>query len=379
MVEHSSSPHNLRQDQDVADSSCCQGEPELASAQAEDNSCCPPAHKTDWLLWICGSVTALSYAAYLLIPENMLPASAYHFSHSIFEFTNIMWWGVLLGIVLVGVIGTVPRELVVGALGRDGGVSGIVRATAAGLAFDLCNHGILLVGLRLYERGVTIGQTMAFLIASPWNSLSLTIILVALIGLKWTLMFIALSAVIAIVSGVIFDRLVDTGVLPENPHRAKLGAAEPFWPGFKKWWRSQEWSPAGAWRLVRDGFGESRMILRWLFLGLVVAALIRVLLSPEAFSIYFGPTLFGLFMTLVATTIIEVCSEGSSPIAADLLNRAAAPGNAFTFLMAGAATDYTEIMGLKERTKSWKIALFLPLITVPQVLVLGYILNVMGG
>ena len=63
---------------------------------------------------------------------------------------------------------------------------------------------------------------------------------------------------------------------------------------------------------------------------------------------------------------------------ADLLNRAGAPGNGFTFLMAGVATDYTEVMGLKERTGSWKIAFFLPLVTVPQVLVLGYLLNVYG-
>ena len=47
----------------------------------------------------------------------------------------------------------------------------------------------------------------------------------------------------------------------------------------------------------------------------------------------------GLLLTLAAPTVIEVCSVGSSPIAADLLNRAGAPGNAFTFLMAGAATD----------------------------------------
>ena len=375
MTETSTTPARPSAEQKTVSGNCCHT---AATQAAEDDSCCPPAHKTDWLLWVCGSITAIGYATYLLVPESVLPEAAFHFSHSIFEFLNVMWWGIVLGIVLVGIVGTVPRELVVGALGRDGGVAGIVRATVAGLAFDLCNHGILLVGLRLYERGLTIGQTMAFLIASPWNSISLTIILVALIGLKWTLAFIVLSAVIAIVSGVIFDRLVDGGVLPDNPHRAKLGPAQPFWPGFREWWNKQKWSVAGTWELIRDGFGESRMILRWLFLGLVVAALIRVLLSPEAFSSYFGPTMFGLFMTLVATTIIEVCSEGSSPIAADLLNRASAPGNAFTFLMAGAATDYTEIMGVKERTCIWKIALFLPLITVPQVLLLGYILNIAG-
>jgi uncharacterized membrane protein YraQ (UPF0718 family) len=80
-------------------------------------------------------------------------------------------------------------------------------------------------------------------------------------------------------------------------------------------------------------------------------------------------------VTLVAATIIEVCSEGSAPIAADLMTRAEAPGNSFAFLMTGVSTDYTEIMVLKDTTRSWKIALFLPLVTVPQVVILALILN----
>ena len=58
--------------------------------------------------------------------------------------------------------------------------------------------------------------------------------------------------------------------------------------------------------------------------------------------------------------------------------RAAATGNSFAFLMTGVATDYTEIMSLKDNTGSWKIALFLPLVTVPQVLVVSWIMNGMG-
>jgi uncharacterized membrane protein YraQ (UPF0718 family) len=57
------------------------------------------------------------------------------------------------------------------------------------------------------------------------------------------------------------------------------------------------------------------------------------------------------------------------------MNRAGAPGNSFTFLMAGVATDYTELMSIKDTSGSWKIALYLPLITVPQVMILGYFLN----
>ena len=62
-------------------------------------------------------------------------------------------------------------------------------------------------------------------------------------------------------------------------------------------------------------------------------------------------------------------------VAADLLTRANAPGNSFAFLMTGVSTDYTEIMVLKQTTKSWKIALFLPLLTVPQVIFIAWLMN----
>jgi len=343
-------------------------------------NCCGanPKANIDWLLWGSVAAVASGYFAYLALPDAILVGGFHHYSTGVFELLNTMWWGLLLGIFFVGLLGKVPRELVMGLLGTGGGTTGIFRATLAGLLLDLCSHGILLVGMRLYERGASLGQTMAFLIASPWNSISLTVILIALIGLKWTLAFILLSAVIAILSGLIFERLVAVNILPDNPNGGVLPDGFNLMRETKSAWRGINWSPSLFKEIAIDGLKESRMILRWLLFGVALAAALRTFLSVEAFQAWFGPTLFGLGVTLVATTILEVCSEGSSPIAADILNRASAPGNAFTFLMAGVATDYTEIMALKERTRSWKIALFLPLVTVPQVLVIGVLLNSFG-
>ena len=127
-----------------------------------------------------------------------------------------------------------------------------------------------------------------------------------------------------------------------------------------------------------QGLKESKSVLRWVFFGIVLIALVRAFVPVESFGVWFGASASGLFLTLLAATVIEVCSEGSSPIAADLVNRAAAPGNAFTFLMAGAATDYTEIMAVQNTTRSWKIAMALPMITVPQVLLIGWLMNMAG-
>jgi uncharacterized membrane protein YraQ (UPF0718 family) len=189
------------------------------------------------------------------------------------------------------------------------------------------------------------------------------------------LAFIGLSMVIGVLTGWIVDQLVKRGVLPANPNARELPADFRFGPAFRQALGDVKPNAVNLKAIALGGLKDSRMILRWIFFGVVLAAAIRAFVPEQLFSQYFGPTLLGLALTLLAATVIEVCSEGSSPIAADLLTRAAAPGNAFTFLMAGAATDYTEIMVLRETTKSWKATLALPLITVPQVLLVAWILN----
>ncbi|MFM7180355.1 MAG: permease [Verrucomicrobiales bacterium] len=358
--------------------SCCGGAPEPTVPAAGD-SCGTPAGRPDWLLRFGLLGCALACFFRFAVPAQMLAPKLHHFAYGSVELLGKMWWGLAAGIFFVGLLASVPRELVLGVLGPGGKWSGLGRAVGAGVLLDLCSHGILLVGMQLYRRGASLGQTAAFLIASPWNSISLTFILIALIGLPWTLCFILLSAVVAMIAGAFLDRCVARGTLPANPNAHTLPEDFRFWKSLAASWRAARFDWKFWTNSLGTGLRESKMILRWIFIGVLMAAALRAFLDTTHFQQYFGPTLMGLMITIVATTIIEVCSEGSSPIAADLLQRAHAPGNAFAFLMAGVATDYTEIMGLKETTRSWKIALFLPLVTVPQVIVIGWILNQFHG
>lgn len=356
---------------------CCQPEPEPAT----DPDCCGDGTKKrfDYLLWGSAGLVALGYLAHLFFSQQLAGTAFLEaFTTGVFDLMNKMWWGLAAGILAMAVLSKVPREFVMSILGTGGGISGLLRATGAGLMLDLCNHGILMVGAKFYERGASLGQVLAFLIASPWNSFSLTLILFALIGVKWTLAFIGLSMLVALVTGGIVEFLTARGKLPRNPNTVALPADFRFFPEAKRQLRNTRFDAAFLWGALKTGLLESRMILRWIFFGAVLTALLRAIIPDDAFAAWFGPTLAGLLLTLGATTIMEVCSEGSSPIAADLLTRAGAPGNAFTFLMAGAATDYTEIMVLKETTKRWKSALILPALTVPQVLLLGWIMNMAG-
>lgn len=373
---------------------CCGSHavPAAASASASAD-CCAPTTPTccdtpdasagwlrsiDWLMWGSAAAIAVSFVFHYLLPDSfasIAPAPVEDFVHTVVEMMNMMWLGIALGIVMVAALGKVPREFVMAAMGTGTGAAGMARAVGAGVLLDLCNHGILMVASRLYERGASTGQVIAFLVASPWNSFSLTLILIALVGLQWTIAYILLSMLVAMVTGLAFERLERRGTLPRNPNSAPPPENFAFWAEAKQGLSKINPTPSWFYNMMVDGAGASRMVLRWILFGVVLAGLIRAVTTPEQFGTYFGPTMMGLLLTMLAATVIEVCSEGSVPVAADIVTHANAPGNGFAFLMTGVATDYTEIMVLRETTGGWKVPLFLPLLTVPQVLVIAWLVN----
>jgi len=337
---------------------------------------CHSKKKFDYLLWGSIFISSVLYIGFWKYSENFSNIEWFSIlSGSVFELINTIWWGVLIGIVFVAILSKVPKEFVISILGNSKGIKGKIRATIGGVLLDLCSHGILMIGSQLYKRGASSGQVMAFLIASPWNSLSLTIVLISLIGVFWTLSFIFLSLVIAIITGVIFDRFVDKGILPDNPNKIDLPQNFEFLKEAKKGLISANYNFRSLLDMLIDGAKESRMVIKWILFGTILAGLVRAFIDADSFQTFFGPTLAGLGLTVLVATILEVCSEGSTPVAADILTRAKAPGNSFAFLMTGVSTDYTEIMILKDTTKSWKIALFLPLLTVPQVILISWLIN----
>lgn len=343
--------------------------------------CCPSkntSQKPKLDLIMHGSI-AVIIVAILLHGFNAPIPGIHPFTHTIIEMLYTMSWGVALGLISVGLMNKIPREYFTHLMGRGDKFSDILKAAVAGVILDLCNHGILVITGKLYERGLSIAQVLTFLIASPWNSLSLTFILIALIGLKWTLIFTLASMVIAIVSGLIYQLLVKNGALPQNPNTADTPENFNIRADIKN--RLKGWRPTKAWatEIAADGWKDGKMIVRWILFGAVVAAAMRAYIPADIFGEYFGPTVLGLGITIIAATLIEVCSEGSAPIATEIMNSGQAPGNGFAFLMAGVSTDYTELLVVREFTKSWLVALTIPLITLPQIVVLGLIFNHLQG
>jgi len=109
-------------------------------------------------------------------------------------------------------------------------------------------------------------------------------------------------------------------------------------------------------------------------IGILLAGLVTSFVPNHVFHHYFGPTFLGLLVTIALATFLEVCSEGTSPLAFTIYRQTGAFGNAFAFLMGGVITDVTEISliwkNLGPKTAIWMLA-----ISLPQVILLGWLFN----
>ena len=245
-----------------------------------------------------------------------------------------------------------------------------------------CSHGILAIAIALYKKGANTSSVIAFLLASPWANLPITILLFGFFGTNAIL--IILSAIlIAFTTGMIYLKLEQKGMV-ECGH-CSYGEDREALKDFsiivdiKTRWKNYTFSGKNITQAItgtlHGSWALTKMVLWWLLIGMLMAAFARAFIPHDIFMEYMGPTFIGLIVTLIFATIIEVCSEGSSPLAFEIFTQTGAFGNSFTFLMAGVATDYTEI-GLIWHNIGKKAALWLPIITVPQILILAYLYNI---
>lgn len=345
---------------------------------SEDQKYCPSC--TVSAPWYKERITiAIAATVAFLIISYVFPPLGPFFD-AFMDYLSLIWWAILVGFFIGGVIDYfIPREYIEKYLSKHRKRT-IVYSVILGFVMSACSHGILAISMELYKKGASTSSVIAFLLASPWANLPITIILFGFFGLK--AFFIVISAiVIAITTGLIYQHLERKGMVECDKCVAGRDKSDDDFSireDARRRWKSYDFTLKNMGEalkgVIRGSWSLSKMVLWWLLIGMIMASVARAFIPHDIFTEYMGPTLIGLIITLLFATIIEVCSEGSSPLAFEIFNQTGAFGNSFTFLMAGVATDYTEI-GLIWSNIGKRAALFLPAITVPQILLLGYIFN----
>lgn len=345
------------------------------------SSSCPSCHPGDGRPWYKHPFYITIIAASILFIISYIIKPLNPVFSALVDYLKLIWWAVLLGFLIGGVINHfVPREYIEKYLSRHKKRT-ILYSVAFGFLMSACSHGILAIAIALYKKGANTSSVVAFLLASPWANLPITILLFGFFGLK-ALAIILSALVIAVITGLVYQVLERRGIVECDNFRK--GAVRAKTKEFsitgdvKRRWGSYEFGLSSllsdAKGVLNGSWALSKMVLWWLFIGMMIASFVRAFVPQDFFMEYMGATTLGLVVTLMFATIIEVCSEGSSPLAFELFKQTGAFGNSFVFLMAGVATDYTEI-GLIWSNIGKKAAIWLPIITLPQIFVLGYLFN----
>lgn len=347
------------------------------NSQDKKHSCCAapaPQKRRPWFLQplaLLMTLIAAGFAgSYLFSP--LVP-----FRETVLEFLSMMMLPVLLGFFLGGIIdASVPGEYISKHLSRRNPAA-VFYAVGLGFLMSACNHGILALSMALHRKGASGAAVVSFLLASPWANLPVTFLLVGFFGWKGFLI-VLLALVIALVTGLLFQQLEKKGWVEVNAHSVEVTSDFSIRRDLKERVRNFQITKSGflvwtvkVWASIRMLIG---MVLFWILLGVFLSALAAAFVPMHWFDRFLGPNVTGLFVTLAFATVLEICSEGTSPLAFTLYQKTGAFGNAFAFLMAGVVTDYTEV-GLIWKNLGRKSALWMLALSLPQVILISLILN----
>lgn len=271
------------------------------------------------------------------------------------------WWAILIGILIGGIIQVfIPEKLISNLLAR--GKSSVFFAVFLGFLASACSHGILAIAVSLYKKGASTASTLAFLLAAPWANLAITLLLFSFFKSNAFLIIFG-ALIIALISGLIFEFLEKRGIIEGR----KVSLSKETIVQEKDILKNIK-------AVFKESFMLTKSVVWWILLGFLLASILGTYLPDKIMQIVFGSNLLGLFLTLLTASIIEVCSEGSAPMAFELYNKTRAFGNAFVFLQAGVITDFTEI-GIITSNIGKKAAIAMVIVGVPLVLITGFIFN----
>jgi len=328
-----------------------------------------PWYKTGLFL-ISGLTLALLAASFLFpVLEG--------FRRTFFDYVRMMFWPVTAGFFVGGLIDHyVPREYISRHLSVPKKRT-IFYSVGLGFLMSACCHGILAISMEIHKKGASGPAVVSFLLASPWANLPITILLFGFFGAKAFLIVFG-AILIALVTGLLMQLLDRAGWIERNRHSVEVEEGFSIWKDILRRFREHEFSHENFGKAFRGVSGGAislvEMVLPWILIGIVLGSLVAAFVPDHIFHHYFGPTLLGLLITLALATVLEVCSEGTSPLAFTIYQQTGAFGNAFAFLMGGVVTDLTEI-GLVWKNLGPRTALWMLAISLPQVILLGWIFN----
>ena len=251
----------------------------------------------------------------------------------------------LLGMLIAGLLHILlPEGFIKRHLGARRFAS-VFKAVAVGIPMPLCSCGVIPAALGLKKDGASNGAATGFLISTPQTGVDSILVSATFLGWPFAL-FKVLSALFSGLCGGIIVNLFENGTSPQNSPDKHSSPPPPSdcctteshsccseQDAPEKVSTLKEMIHFAFIQLLRD-------IYRWLIIGILIAALITTFV-PSGYLAHIPLTqgIFGMFVMLLISLPMYVCTTASVPLAASLIIAGMSPGSALVFLMAGPTTN----------------------------------------
>ncbi len=299
--------------------------------------------------------------------KEFLIEFATHFRHYLVELLPVLAVGFLLSGVFYELV---PERVIKKYLVKKNFLT-LLSIIIVGMVLPICCIGSLPIAIGFRQKGVKLGNVLAFLVATPATSISAILVTLKFFGPIFTIYLcisvVILGFVIGIVGNLIDSSTVDT--------QLEEGGAVDFFSQFipkKTFWQKIKSVLWYSFAYLPKEIGLEVLV------GLVLASLISSLGVVKFFVENFLYGVYGYLFSVIFGVLMYICSTASVPLVYALKQQGLAIGPCLVLLILGPLTSYATLLVVKKEFGNKVLGMYLLIIIVFSLLS-GYLLNSIWG
>lgn len=259
-----------------------------------------------------------------------------------------------------------PPERSKKILGRFHGIFANIIAALLGTVTPFCSCSSIPLFIGFTSAGLPLGVTFSFLISSPMVDLGSLVLLMSIFGTKVAFAYVILGLVIAIVGGMLIEKLrmekyVETFI--KNASHVDID--------------SPVLSQKDRFQYAKEQVAETfKKVILYILVGVGIGALIHNWI-PESWieSLLGSQNPFGVILATLVGIPMYADIFGTIPIAEALLMKGAQLGTILSFMMAVTTLSLPSLIMLRKAIKPRLLALFIGICTI-GIIIVGYVFNI---
>ena len=259
-----------------------------------------------------------------------------------------------------------PPERSKKILKRFKGIWANIIAALLGTVTPFCSCSSIPLFMGFTSAGLPVGVTFSFLISSPMVDLGSLVLLMSIFGAKVALVYVVIGLIIAVVGGIILEKMKMNKYVEEYILKAKNVDIES----------------GKLTKKERANFAKDQVIITfkkvfpYILVGVGIGALIHNWIPQSVVEKVLGSN--NPFAVIFATVIgVPMYADifGTIPIAEALLSKGAQLGTILSFMMAVTALSIPSMIMLRKAVKPKLLGAFVIICTI-GIIITGYIFNI---